>query len=58
MYAVSKIDFHIVFKLSTFYRMAVMGKPLLRERNPGLNAVDKYAMTVTKDSCITISHLS
>jgi len=37
--------------------MVVKGKPLLHKRNPGLNAVDRYAMTVTKDFCITVSHL-
>ena len=34
----------------------VMGEQLLRERKPLLNVVNRYAMAVKKDSCVTIGH--
>ena len=37
-------------------RMMVMGEQLLRGRKPLLNVVDRYAMAVKKDSCITVGH--
>ena len=34
-----------------------MGEQLFRERKSGLNMVDRYAMVVKKDSCVTVGHL-
>ena len=34
-----------------------MEEQLLCERKPGLNVVNRYAMVVKKDSCITVGHL-
>ena len=38
-------------------RMVVMGEQLLYESKPELNVVDRYAMAVKKDSCVTVGHL-
>ena len=42
-------------------RTAVMGEQLLREQKPvlrlGLNVIELYALTVKKDSCVTVGHL-
>ena len=34
-----------------------MGEQLLHEKKPRLNVVDRCAMVVKKDSCITVGHL-
>ena len=37
--------------------MAAIRNQLLCEQRPSLNLVNRYAMLVKKDSCITVSHL-
>ena len=50
--------YHVLYRV---IRTAVMVEQLLRVRKPGfqlgLNAIERYALAVKKDSCITVGHL-